>query len=76
MGKNQHIVKRPAGWGVLGEGNQRATVVKPTQQAAIKAAIPIAKAEKSEVVIHARDGKIRDKDSYGKDSNPPRDKRH
>lgn len=29
-----------------------------------------------EVVIHSRDGKIRDKDSYGNDPIPPRDRKY
>jgi len=28
------------------------------------------------VVIHGRDGKIRDKDSYGNDPVPPKDKKN
>ena len=47
-----------------------------TQAAAIAQAIPLAKLLKSEVVIHGRDGKIRDSDSYGSDPVPPRDKKH
>ena len=30
----------------------------------------------SKVVIHGRDGKIRDKDSYGNDPIPPRDRKY
>jgi len=29
-----------------------------------------------EVVIHRKDGSIRDSDSYGNDPNPPKDKKH
>ena len=76
MRRNQHVVKNPDGWAVKGAGNSRATVVKPTQGAAIRAAIPIAKREKSDVVIHGRDGRIRDRDSYGNDPVPPRDRKH
>jgi hypothetical protein len=32
--------------------------------------------QRSEVVIHRRDGRIRDSDSYGNDPNPPRDRKH
>lgn len=32
--------------------------------------------ERSEVVIHRPDGRIRDKDSYGNDPNPPRDRKY
>lgn len=77
MGKNQHVTKHPGGgWQVKGAGNQKATVVTGTQQQAINAAIPIAKNNKSEVVIHGTNGRIRDKDSYGNDSNPPKDSKH
>ena len=77
MGKNQHVVPRPDGnWGVKGEGNDRSSSVRPTQQGAIRDAIRIARHERSEVVIHGRDGKIRDKDSYGNDPCPPRDRNH
>jgi hypothetical protein len=77
MGKNQHVTPRPGGgWQVKGAGNGRATTVTKTQKQAIDAAIPIAKNQKSEVVIHGTNGRIRDKDSYGKDLNPPKDTKH
>ena len=76
MGKNQHVVPHQKGWAVKGEGNSKATSLHPTQTAAIKAAVPIAKNEKAEVVIHRKDGVIRDKDSYGPDPNPPKDTKH
>lgn len=77
MGKNQHVTKHPdGGWQVKGAGNEKATKITSTQKEAIDAAIPIAKHQKSEVVIHGTDGKIRDKDSYGNDSNPPKDTKH
>jgi hypothetical protein len=76
MGKNQHVVKRPDGWAVLGEGNQRDTSIHRTQQEAIARGTGIAKNQESELVIHGRDGKIRDKDSFGNDPMPPKDKKH
>jgi hypothetical protein len=76
MGKNQHVVKADEGWGVRGAGNERLTSTHKTQTGAIKAARDIAINQKSEVVIHGLDGKIRDKDSYGDDPHPPKDKRH
>ena len=76
-GKNQHVVPTPNGyWGVRGEGNSKITKETSTQAQAIEIAREIAKNQDSEVVIHGRDGTIRDKDSYGKDSFPPRDKKH
>jgi len=76
MGKNQHVVRRGNMWGVLKEGNSRVSSTHKTQTAAEKVAITNAKREHSEVIVHGRDGKIRSKDSYGNDPNPPRDKEH
>ncbi|WP_105166766.1 DUF2188 domain-containing protein [Pseudoalteromonas sp. T1lg23B] len=75
MGKNQHVVKRPEGWAVRGENNSRDTSLHRTQEDARKAAREIAINQKSEVVIHRPNGQIRDKDSYGNDPCPPRDKK-
>lgn len=72
MGKNQHVTLRPDGdWQVKGEGNSKATAVTTTQKDAIRIARDIAINQGSEVVIHGKDGKIRDKNSYGNDSYPP-----
>lgn len=76
MGKNQHVVPRDGKWAVRGEGNSRVSSEHRTQVAAINSAVRVARNEKSEVVIHGKDGKIRDKDSYGNDPCPPRDKKY
>lgn len=73
MGKNQHVTKRPDGkWQVIGEGNSRATSIADTQETARLRAREIAINQKSEVIIHGVDGRIRAKDSYGNDPFPPR----
>jgi len=76
---NYHVVPdSEKGWAVKKEGTKRATF-SPTQRSAEK----IAKQRASntgggEVVIHRRDGKIRDKDTMApaRDPFPPRDKKH
>lgn len=75
-GKPQHIVPHDGGWAVQGEGNSKPTRVTTTQQEAINFGREIAQNQQSELVIHGRDGRIRDKDSYGNDPNPPKDKKH
>ena len=75
MGKSQHVVLRDKGWAVKSEGSTKASTVKPTQQQAIRTAVKIAKREKSEVVVHGRDGRIRGKSSYGNDPKPPKDRK-
>lgn len=73
---NQHVVPDSNGWNVIGENNTKATKHTDTQKEAIKVAKDIAKNQKAEVVIHGKDGKIRDKDSYGNDPCPPKDKKY
>lgn len=74
--KNQHVTPHPDGWAVKAAGTSRATSVHRTQRQAIEKAKKIAINQRSDVFIHARDGKIRDRDSYGNDPFPPRDKKH
>ncbi len=71
-GKNQHVVPHQGGWAVKGVGHERATSVHPTQKEAIDAARGRARNQESELVIHGVDGRIRNKDSYGNDSFPPK----
>jgi uncharacterized protein YdaT len=75
-GKNQHVVQRDGEWAVHGAGNTRDTSHHDTQAEAIAAAREIARNQRSEVITHGRDGRIRSKDSYGNDPNPPRDREH
>jgi hypothetical protein len=74
--KNQHVVPKGDEWAIRGEGNEKLTKIVDTQAEAIKIARQIAINQQSELVIHRPDGTIRDKDSYGHDSNPPKDKKH
>jgi len=76
MGKNQYVVPAGKDWGVRGEGNTRRTSLHSTQREAIEAGRAIAQNQKSELVILGRDGKIRDRDSFGNDPCPPRDRVH
>jgi len=70
--KNQHVVPCGEDWAVRGAGNNRATKIVDTQAQAIIIARKIAINNKSEVIIHRPNGKIRDKDSYGNDPFPPK----
>lgn len=69
---NQHIVKRPTGWAVKGEGNTKVTSHHKTQQQAFEAAKSIAKNQGGDTITHGMDGKIRERNTYGKkDLFPP-----
>jgi len=67
MKKNQHVVPHQGKWAVKGAGNERNTVITNTQQQAIEKARQIARNQESELLIHGRNGKIREKNSYGND---------
>jgi hypothetical protein len=75
MAKTQHVVPYEGEWAVRGEGNGRPTSVHRTQAEAIDAARDIAKNQRSELIIHRSDGRIRDRDSYGSDPLPPKSPR-
>jgi hypothetical protein len=67
MGKNQHVVPHEGQWAVRAASHSKVTSQHATQFAAESAARAVARHQKSEVVIHRRDGMIRDSDSYGND---------
>lgn len=69
---NQHVVPHSDGWAVRGEGNARVTKVFRTQRAAIRRAREITRNQRSELFVHGRDGRIRERDSHGSDPFPPR----
>ena len=73
--KNLHVVPRNEGWIIRKEGSVKATSVHGTQREAVDAARAIAKKQSGELIIHGRDGRIRDRDSYGQDPYPPRDRK-
>jgi hypothetical protein len=70
--KNQHVVPHEGGWAVKREGADRATKVVPTQKEAEEVARDIARNNGGEVLIHGRDGQIRERNSYGSDPYPPK----
>ena len=72
MAKNQHVVPHADGWAVKGEGNAKATAVRPAQAQAIEVGRGIARNQQGELVIHGTNGQIRGKDSHGHDPYPPK----
>jgi hypothetical protein len=77
MVKNIHVTHRSGGkWAVIGEGDSRASGLYETQDEAVEAGREIARNNWSELFIHDRDNRIRDKDSFGNDPHPPRDAKH
>jgi len=74
MPREYHVVSRSDGkWSVRKAGEDRASRVFRSQSDAISFARSAAKSACSEIIIHGRDGRIRDRDSYGSDPRPPKD---
>jgi hypothetical protein len=73
---SKHVVPSPGGgWAVKNSRASRASRTFDTQAEAVKYAREAAKKAHSELYVHRRDGTIKEKDSYGQDPLPPRDKR-
>ena len=70
--KNQHVVPHESGWAVRGAGSERASSVHSTQREAIGAARKAAIRQGSEMLIHGENGRIRERNTYGKDPYPPK----
>ena len=70
--KGQHVVPNGGRWAVRRAGAERASGTYSTQKEAIEAAREHAKNQKTELYIHGRDGRIRERESYGRDPYPPK----
>ena len=74
-GKNQYVVPTKDGWGVRSEGSGKLTVKTYTKAEALKIGTNIAKNQQSELTILGSNGKIQNKNSFGNDPCPPKDKK-
>lgn len=73
---SKHVVpSTTGGWVVKNAGSGRASKVFTTQVDAVVYARAAAKRAKTELFIHGRDGTIKERNTYGRDSMPPRDKK-
>lgn len=73
MAKNQHVVPHCGKWAVKRDGSDRPSRVVGTQQEAIDVARQFARNQGVDVVIHGRNGQIRNLDVYGRSWPRPRD---
>ncbi|MCX2477292.1 DUF2188 domain-containing protein [Pedobacter sp. MC2016-05] len=72
--KSNHVVPSSSGWAVKKSGSSRASKTFDNKESAISYGKELSKNEKTELYIHKKNGMIQDKNSYGNDPNPPRDK--
>jgi hypothetical protein len=70
--KGQHVVPTGGRWSVRKAGASRASGTYETQGEAIDRARTLAKNQGTELYVHGKDGRIRERNSYGKDPFPPK----
>ena len=68
--KSQHVVPNGGNWSVRRTGSSRVANTYVTQQEAISVARERAKQQGTQLYIHGRDGRIRERESYDKDTMP------
>jgi len=72
-GKDVHTVPDGKGW--INKRNGRTVSRHRTKEVAVEVGRQMARTLKVEHTIHGQDGVIQDKNSYGNDPCPPKDKR-
>lgn len=70
--KGQHVVPNNGGWSVRKAGSSRASGTYSTKDEAVRAGTKIAKNQGTELYVHGRDGRIQERNSYGRDPHPPK----
>ncbi len=71
--RSHHVIRNPAGgWSVREAGAARATKTFDTQAKAVSYAKGLARQAGSELFVHGADGRIRERNTYGHDSHPPK----
>lgn len=74
--KTHHVVPNPnGGWDSKKGGGKRAIKHHETKVDAVRFTREISRNQKTELVIHGKNGRIQNSDSHGNDPFPPKDKR-
>ncbi len=71
-----HVVPHEERWAVKREHTSRASVVTSTKTEAYSIARSYAVKNNGEVIIHNKNGKIANPNSFGNDPCPPKDRKH
>ena len=71
-----HVIPKSGGWVVTPSGESQLTQQFSRKEDAIQFGESVAKRKKKSLIIHGRDGKVQDIDTYGTEPLPPRDRNH
>jgi hypothetical protein len=70
--RGQHVLPSGGKWSVRTAGATRASGTFETQREAVEKAREKARREGTELYVHGRDGRIRERSSFGRDPHPPK----
>lgn len=76
--KTNHVVpsKSRGGWAVKKSGAAKNSRTFGRKSEAVEYARELSRKEETELFIHRKDGTIQNRNSYGHDPFPPRDRKH
>lgn len=75
--KSNHVISsKSGGWAVKKSSSSKASKVFSTKEEARNYGIAISKKEGTELFIHSKDGTIQNRNSYGSDSFPLRERKN
>jgi uncharacterized protein YdaT len=63
--KGQHVVPNGSRWSVRASGSERASGTFSTQKEAVARGKELARNQGTELYVHGRDGRIRERSSFG-----------
>ena len=72
--KSNHVVPSSSGCSVKKSGAERASRTFATKDKAVQYGRELSRNEKTELFVHKSNGMIQNRNSYGNDPNPPKDK--
>ncbi len=72
--RSQHVVRAEEGWAVKKASAAKPSKVFSTQREAVSYGRNIASKEQSALFVHGKNGRIRERSYYGKDTFPPKGK--
>jgi len=71
-----HVVPKSGGWVVTASGAGQPTRQFSRKEEAVQFGESVARRKRTSLIIHERDGKIQDIDTYESDPMPPQDRNH
>jgi Uncharacterized protein conserved in bacteria (DUF2188) len=73
--RSNHVVPLASKWAVKKSGSSKASKIFSSRDSAIIYGRELSKSEKTDLYIHKKNGMIQNRNSFGNDLYPPKDKK-